>query len=146
MKAQKTNETPIESDQPARRKSMQDMYLDARGREIPDPVPMQPPIGYKATPSIMDQVRDMIKSESLRLAAQQSGMETFEEADDFEVGDDYDPSSPYEEVFEGIPTGRDYASDEAPQPLPGAPATGSLTPSSQVPDGAAHPVADLAGA
>lgn len=30
-----------------------------------------------------------------------AGEETFEEADDFDVDDDIDPSAPYEEMFEG---------------------------------------------
>lgn len=87
----------------ARRKSAQDLHLDSFGREKPDPVPMQPPVGYKRTPPLRDQIREMVRSERLRLEAEQSGQETFEEADDFEVGEDFDPSSPYEEVFEGVP-------------------------------------------
>lgn len=87
----------------ARRKSAQDTHLDKFGREIPDPIPMQPPVGYKRTPPLRDQIREMVRSERLRLEAEAAGAETFEEADDFDVDDDLDPYSPFEEVFEGLP-------------------------------------------
>lgn len=49
-----------------------------------------------------DRVREMIRSERLALAALEEGYETFEEADDFDVDEeDYDPQTPYEEIFEG---------------------------------------------
>lgn len=77
--------------------------LDPQGREVPDPTPMAPPIGYKRTPSLAEQIREMVRSERLAMEAAAAGFESFEEADDFEVGDDFDPSSPYEEQFEPTP-------------------------------------------
>lgn len=74
--------------------------LTPRGHEVPDPTPMAPPVGFKKQPSMIENIRAMVRSENLRLAAQQAGMETMDEADDFEVGDDYDPSSPYEHDFD----------------------------------------------
>lgn len=78
--------------------------LDDKGREILDPVPMAPPLGYKRQPTLTERIRDMVRSEHVRLAALQAGAETFEEADDFEVGDDYEelPRSLYEEVFDPV--------------------------------------------
>lgn len=75
---------------------------DERGREIPDPTPMQPPVGYNRQPSLSEQIRAMVVSEKLRLEAQAAGLETFEEADDFDVGDDFEQerSSPYEANFD----------------------------------------------
>lgn len=73
---------------------------DAYGRETPDPIPMAPPVGWKETPDMVDQIRMMVRSEHMRLAALSQDKETFEEADDFEVGDDYDPTSPYEDEFD----------------------------------------------
>lgn len=70
------------------------------GLEVPDPNPLEAPIGFKKPMSMNDRIRQMIRSEQLRMAADQSGMETFEEADDFDIGDDYDPHSPFEEVFD----------------------------------------------
>lgn len=75
---------------------------DERGRELPDPVPLAPPVGYKPSKDIFEQVREMVRSEALAAAAAAGGAETFEEAEDFNVGDDFDPSSPYEDVFEGM--------------------------------------------
>lgn len=88
----------------SRRRSVQDDYLDAQGREMPDPRPIQPPLGYKKVPSMADTIRAMVRSERLRIAALEAEAETFEEADDFDVADDLDPTSPWEEQFEpGVP-------------------------------------------
>lgn len=66
-----------------------------------DPTPMAPPIGYIKRESLFDTVREMVRSEALRQAAEESGLETFEEADDFDIPDDpIDPSSPYENDFD----------------------------------------------
>lgn len=70
------------------------MPLNDRGQLVPDPTPMAPPIGYKPQPSMVD----LIRKEVLRVSqeARRAGFESEEEADDFEVGDDFTPSSPYE--------------------------------------------------
>lgn len=81
----------------------QKFYLDEHGRELPDPTPIAPPVGFRRQPSLAEQIRAMVRSERLRQEAEAQGFETFEEADDFEVGDDYDPTSPYEEVFDPHP-------------------------------------------
>lgn len=74
---------------------------DENGHEIPDPIPLAPPVDYVKLPSLYDQVRQMVRSEQLRMAAELQGAETFEDADDFDVDDDFDPRTRYEEVFEG---------------------------------------------
>lgn len=75
---------------------------DARGYEIPDPTPMQPPLGYKRQDTLAAQMRAMILSDRLAREAAAAGAETFEEADDFEIGDDFDEVrySPYEANFD----------------------------------------------
>lgn len=75
---------------------------DPQGREIPDPTPMQPPVGYNPQPSLAQQMRQMIISDRLAREAREAGAETFEEADDFEVGDDWEQEkhSPYEANFD----------------------------------------------
>lgn len=75
---------------------------DEAGREIPDPNPMQPPVGYNRQPSLAEQIRAMVVSDRLRQEAIAAGAETFEEADDFEVGDDFEAErhSPYEANFD----------------------------------------------
>lgn len=75
-------------------------YLTASGAEVGDPTPMEPPLGYMKQPTLTDQIRMMVLSEKLRDAAMNSGYESFDEADDFEIGDDFDPSSPWENEFD----------------------------------------------
>lgn len=72
--------------------------LNLFGAELPDPVPMAPPVGFLAQPSMMDHVMDLIKSNDLRKAAEAAGIETLEESDDFDIRDpdDYEPMSAYE--------------------------------------------------
>lgn len=79
-----------------------DLFLDPRGREIPDPIPMAPPVGYRKQPSMAEIIREQIRGHRLAEEARAMGKETFEEADDFDVGDDYEPSSPWEEQFDPI--------------------------------------------
>jgi len=75
--------------------------LDANGHQIPDPVPIAPPIGYKRQPSMVEIVREAVRSEALRQAVAAAGHETFEEADDFDVGDDPELAhSPFENQFD----------------------------------------------
>lgn len=73
-----------------------------RGQEIPDPTPMQPPVGFTRQPSIAEQIRQMVRSEKLAQEAAAAGFETFEEADDLDVEDDdtFDRTSPYEANFD----------------------------------------------
>lgn len=57
-------------------------------KQVVDSTPMAPPIGYKPTPSMVDIIRQMVRSERLAQAAQESGYETFEESEDFDIGDE----------------------------------------------------------
>lgn len=101
--------------------------LDKDGREILSPVPLAPPVGYRPEPSIFDRVRSLVRSEHLRLAAQSGGYETFEEADDFAVDDDYDPRSPYEVNFDPPP----LPAGAAPPPKAGAAPGGQPLPAGE---------------
>lgn len=96
--------------------SQRDNLLDAQRRYIPDPTPVAPPVGYVRQPSLAEQIRTMVRSERLRLEVEAAGAETFEEADDFEVGDDYDPDSPYEMAFDPRPD--THGEPAAPPPAP----------------------------
>lgn len=69
------------------------------GKEFPNPVPMAPPLGFVPQPPIWEQIRAMVKREMSQVA-EAEGFESEEEANDFDVGDDFDPSTPYEEEFE----------------------------------------------
>lgn len=75
--------------------------LNEDGSPVLDPTPMAPPIGYKKQPSMVDIIRDMVQSENLRREAMAAGAETFEESEDFDVGDDPEQlRSPYENDFD----------------------------------------------
>lgn len=66
-----------------------------------DGTPIAPPIGYVPHVPLHLQIREMVRSEALRQAAESSDLETFEEADDFDIDDDpVDPKSPYENDFD----------------------------------------------
>lgn len=78
-------------------------YLNPLGQELPDPTPIEVPLQFRREQTLTERLRDMVRSEALRREAQAAGAETFEEADDFDVGDDHDPTTPYEEVFEPVP-------------------------------------------
>lgn len=75
---------------------------DQAGREIPDPNPMQPPLGYQRQDPLAVRIREMIIGHRLAEEARKAGAETFQEADDFEVGDDWEAEkhSPYETNFD----------------------------------------------
>lgn len=98
--------------------------LDEKGHEVVDSTPMAPPIGYKKQPTMVDHIRNMVRSEQLRREAEEAGAETFAESDDFNIPDDpIDPSTPYEEVFE----------PPVPSPVVEEPAEPAAVPSSTTP-------------
>ena len=75
--------------------------LNPDGSPILDPTPLAPPIGYKRHPSMVEMIRDMVRSEKLAEAARASGAETFEESEDFDVGDEPElMRSPWENEFD----------------------------------------------
>lgn len=93
---------------------------DEFGRELPDPVPVAPPVGYTAPPSLADMIRRMVQNEFFNRAVEQEGFDTFEEGEDFEVEDDpLDPHTAYEAVFD-VPA-------KAPPAVPGEGATNGAT-------------------
>lgn len=71
------------------------MALDSRGHEVVSNVPVELPVGARRPESLVEQIKRMVRHELSQAGAAQ-GFETFEEADDFDVGDDYDPKSPWE--------------------------------------------------
>lgn len=73
--------------------------LNEQGYEIPDNTPVELPSRLRMPMSRTAQIRNMIRFEMSRSAAEQ-GAETFEEADDFNLPDGEQWVSPYEETFE----------------------------------------------
>lgn len=65
------------------------------GEEILNPTPMQPPVGYKKQPSMIDIVRQQVAAHHASLLDMEP--ETEDEADDFDIPDDpVDPQSRWE--------------------------------------------------
>lgn len=60
--------------------------INSHGQEVPDPTPVELPVGYKHPLPLAERMKQMIRSE-LSSAAAQAGAETWEEANDFDVGD-----------------------------------------------------------
>jgi len=75
--------------------------LDDNGHEIPDPTPLSLPLGFKKPEILAETVARLVRSEISR-QAQLQGFETFEEAEDFDVGDDFEPGAPYETYFDPV--------------------------------------------
>lgn len=69
--------------------------------ENPDPTPMEIPAGFKKPESLQEMVQRLVRRQ-VSEAADAAGFETFEESEDFEIDDMFDPSSPYEEVFDPV--------------------------------------------
>lgn len=96
--------------------------LNADGHEMLNGTPVAPPIGYKKQPSMFENIRNMVRSERLAQEAEALGAETFEEADDHEIGDDYEPSTPYEMNFDPPPIQPDPVQEPLSSPEPAEPA------------------------
>jgi len=83
-----------------KRISRQERFLNALGQELPDPRPAAPSLGKKPEVHIRDYIKMLVHNERLQQEIDAAGHETFEEANDFEVGDDYFPDSQYENDLE----------------------------------------------
>lgn len=106
------------------------LSLDGR-LEYPDPVPMAPVVTrVREQPGMRQMVQEMIRQEFSQLAEAHE-METFEEADDFEVGDEVPPPTDAELMaLEGEARVRERrAAAAAPQQPAGEPgAAGGAAP------------------
>lgn len=76
------------------RARVRDAVLNEHGHEVLDSTPMAPPVGYQKQPSLFDTIRAQVRRELL--LGQDMDPESIDEADDFEIGDDYDPQSRWE--------------------------------------------------
>ena len=68
--------------------------LNENGHEVLDDTPIALPLRLSRPPSRLEELRSLLNV--VNREALTNGQETFEEADDFNVGDDYDPRSPWE--------------------------------------------------
>lgn len=72
------------------------------GKEYPNPIPMATPIGWVPAEPVHEMIARMVQNGIRQQMEAERGveLETPEEADDFEIGDDFDPAAPYEHDFE----------------------------------------------
>ncbi len=70
-------------------------FINEKGQEVLDPTPVEMPLGYNRPENLVDKIRRLIKTETL-YGAKKYDRETFDEADDFDIGDEYDPHSVHE--------------------------------------------------
>lgn len=73
-----------------------EMRHNENGEEILDPTPMQPPLGYRKTLSLSEQIAQQVRIAQLKILEDSAIHESDDEADDFEIGDDFEPLSPHE--------------------------------------------------
>lgn len=103
--ASKTKEKVLIEERPVHKhKSRMDIgKLTEDGREILDPTPIAPPLGFIKQPSLHELMRAMVLEHHAAIARGQDP-ESFEEADDFDVDDDDEPHrhSDYEHNFDPI--------------------------------------------
>lgn len=80
---------------------LQKCGYNERGEEVQDSRPMALPVGFSRPKSLTDTMKSLLRNEEFRRALDEKGVETFEEADDFDCGED-DPlgSTPYEDTFD----------------------------------------------
>lgn len=88
--------------------------------EVVDETPVAKPLRLKI-PSQSERVMEYVRYEQFR-AQQSREVETFEEADDFDLDNDEEWFSPYEEVFEAAPEPIDRQDPEPPAPIADPPA------------------------
>lgn len=77
--------------------------LNERGQEVLDPTPLSIPVGFHRPPTLREQIQRLMRNEyNLLVSRGVDDVETPEEADDFDVGDDVDidPISGHEYIDE----------------------------------------------
>lgn len=80
------------------KKTPKTIRQDKYGHETLDPTPMALPLDHEIPESIEDKIKRLIASERFQQSMEAQGYETFDEADDFDVGDDFEaePNSQWE--------------------------------------------------
>lgn len=75
-----------------------------KGEEVPDSKPASLHVNFVRPVPLGERIRKLVQNELLAREMNERGVESFEEADDFNVGDDVDPSTPFEENFDPLHT------------------------------------------
>lgn len=75
--------------------------LTRDGLEVLDNRPVELPVGFERPESIQETIRRLVTDPALRAELEGKDIETFDDADDFEIPDD-EPVSPHEENFDNL--------------------------------------------
>lgn len=75
--------------------------LDKDGNEVLSKKPAAVPLGFEKPETLEQTIARLVNNRLIQKQLDEQGHETFEEANDFNVDDDFDPNSPWEEHFEG---------------------------------------------
>lgn len=87
--------------------------INEKGQEVPDPTPVELPIGYKHPKTLDERIMAMVRNELSSLAEKQ-GFESWEEANDFDMEDDELKDVPDDEYSMGVGgTGDPYVEEAA---------------------------------
>ncbi|AZL82947.1 hypothetical protein [Apis mellifera associated microvirus 40] len=76
------------------------MRFDEHGRELPDDTPIAKPVRFNRPGSTLDEIRRNL--DMANRLAQEQGLETFDEADDFQIGDDFEENHPWAEQIDNM--------------------------------------------
>lgn len=71
--------------------------FDEKGQEINGKHKIALPVNFKRPIPLADEIRRLVRNEMFQRDLRQGGVETFEESEDFDVDDDFDPQSPWEQ-------------------------------------------------
>lgn len=99
------------------------------GREVLNPTPIAPPVGFVEGPSLLEQFEEKMAAR-FRMLQEDQEIDTLEEFEDFDVPEDQEPDSPYTVVMH----------DEFPSVPPADPAPADLVPASPADPAPADPV------
>lgn len=74
------------------------MLYNERGEELPDPTPMEMPVGFSRPPTLSELVARLVIDPNTQAEIMRAGIESEEEANDFDVEDEMpDPTSPFQD-------------------------------------------------
>lgn len=97
------------------------------GREVLNPLPIAPPVGFVEGPSLLEQFEEKMAAR-FRMLQEDQEIDTPEDFEDFDVDEDQEPDSPYTVVmhdeFPSVPPAdpEPAPAEPAPEPAPAEPA------------------------
>lgn len=71
---------------------------NGRGEELPDPTPVELPVDFERPVPLAEEIRRLVRSEAIQAELRSKEIETFDEANDFDIPDDpIDPETPWQD-------------------------------------------------